>query len=93
MGRIFNDKSWAMGSWATCSSTEITLHGRGRAMKKVALYFNLKKELKAGMLTLHAMCSVLKMQYPIWQIAIPVELKPLKSKLDDRLAAKETGFN
>ena len=51
------------GLWVdTCSSTDITLHGRGRAMKKVALYFNLKKELKAVMLTLHAMCSVLKMQ-------------------------------
>ena len=41
--------------------------------KKSAFYFKLKKQLKAVMVALHAICLVLKMQYPTWQSAILAE--------------------
>ena len=47
--------------------------------KKVAYYFKLKKHLRPVMVILHAMCSVLKMQWLIWQSVILAGFSPLKS--------------
>ena len=42
-------------------------------LKKAAFYFKLKELLKAVMVILHAMCSVLEMPQRIWYPSIPEE--------------------
>ena len=56
MGRVFNNK---------IDNTDNTLHGSGRAVKKVAYYFRSKKYLMPVMVILHATSLVLKMQWLI----------------------------
>ena len=53
------------GLWIdTRSSTSNTLHGSGRAVKKVAYYFRLKKDLRPVMVVLKATYLALKMLWP-----------------------------
>ena len=52
MGRVFNNKTWAMD---TGSSNDNTLHDSGGAVEKTGV-FKLKEQLKALMVILHAMC-------------------------------------
>ena len=61
MGKVFNKKA---GSWVDMrSSTDSTLHGRGRALEKSSIFLNAdKKRLKGVIVILNTMCSVLKMQ-------------------------------
>ena len=58
------------GLWIdTCSSTDNSLHGRGRAMEKSSILLQIEKavEISDGDLTLHMF--FLKMQHLIWQPA------------------------
>ena len=51
------------GLWVdTHPSTDNTLHGRGRGVEKSSILRRTEKQLKAVMVMLHAICSVLKRQ-------------------------------
>ena len=56
----------------TRSITDNFLRGSGREMKKVAFYFNFKKQLKAIIVIFHAMRSFFKTQWSIWQSGTPL---------------------
>ena len=60
------------GLWIdTRSSTDNTLHGSGRTVKKVVYCFRSKKHLRLVTMILHVTCLVLKMQWHALVSLIP----------------------
>ena len=87
MGRFLTTK---FGLWVdTHPSTDNSHHSRIGQQQIVGFYFRLKKQLKVVMVIPHVMLPVLKVQQLVWQLTTLVEFWPLKSKLDDLLAARE----
>ena len=65
MGRVFNDKIWAMDRWIVRVLATLFTAVAGK-WKKVAYFFKFKKHPRPIMVILHATCLVLKMQRPTW---------------------------